>query len=117
MCVLIQLTTIYVSSLCYKCVLILLYTCPHTTIYVSSYYYMSENSCRIYYRAAAGVSGAAREAHAYARCVCYICVRIPHTAIYVSAYDYQAAAGVSVVQQEIRLLQQERFVHMLGMCI
>jgi hypothetical protein len=37
-------TTIYVSSYYYICVLILLYMCPHmcphTTIYVSSYYYM-----------------------------------------------------------------------------
>jgi len=44
-CVLILLymcphTTAYVSSYCYKCVLILLYMCPHTTIYVSSYYYI-----------------------------------------------------------------------------
>ncbi len=31
-------TTIYVSSDYYICVLILLYMCPHTTIYVSSFY-------------------------------------------------------------------------------
>ncbi len=30
-------TTIYVSSYYYMCVLILLYVCPHTTMYVSSY--------------------------------------------------------------------------------
>jgi hypothetical protein len=48
MCVLVLLymcphTAIYVSSYCYICVLILLYMCPHTTIYVlhvSSYYYI-----------------------------------------------------------------------------
>ena len=34
-------TTICVSSYYYICVLILLYMCPHTAIYVSSYYYMS----------------------------------------------------------------------------
>jgi hypothetical protein len=31
-------TTIYVSSYYSTCVLILLYICPHTAIYVSSYY-------------------------------------------------------------------------------
>jgi hypothetical protein len=63
-CVLILLymcprTAMYVSSYCYICVLILLYMCPHTAIYVSSY--------------------------------CYICVLIllymcPHTTMYVSSY-------------------------------
>jgi hypothetical protein len=33
-------TTIYVFSYSYVCVLILLYMCLHTPIYVSSYYYM-----------------------------------------------------------------------------
>jgi hypothetical protein len=32
--------SIYVSSSCYICVLILLYMCPHTAIYVSSYCYI-----------------------------------------------------------------------------
>jgi hypothetical protein len=32
-------TTMYVSSYYYLCVLILLYMCPHTTMYVSSYYF------------------------------------------------------------------------------
>ena len=41
-CVLILLymcphTAVYVSSYCYICVLILLYMCPHTALYVSSY--------------------------------------------------------------------------------
>ncbi len=34
------LTTMYVSSYYYICVLILLYMCPHITICVSSCYYM-----------------------------------------------------------------------------
>jgi hypothetical protein len=33
-------TPIYVSSSSYICVIMLLYMCPHTTIYVSSYYYI-----------------------------------------------------------------------------
>jgi hypothetical protein len=63
-------TTIYVSSYCYICVLILLYMSRHTTIYVSSYCYMCRHT---------------------AICVssyCYICVLMllymcPHTAMYV----------------------------------
>ncbi len=65
-CVLILLymcphTAIYVSACCYICVLILLYMCPHTAMYVSAY--------------------------------CYIFVLIllcmcPHTATYVSSYCY-----------------------------
>ena len=52
-------TSIYVSSCYYICVLMLLYMCPHTSIYVSSYY--------------------------------YICVRMllyPHTTMYVSSRYY-----------------------------
>ena len=37
-------TTIHVSSYYYICVLILLCMCPHTTIYVSSYYYISRRA-------------------------------------------------------------------------
>ena len=33
-------TAIFVSSYCYICVLILLYVCPHTTIYSYTNYYM-----------------------------------------------------------------------------
>ncbi len=33
-------TAIYVSACCYICVLILLYMCPHAAIYVSSYCYV-----------------------------------------------------------------------------
>jgi hypothetical protein len=42
-----QLTkiAIYVSSYCFICVLILLHMCPHTSTYVSSYYYISAASC------------------------------------------------------------------------
>jgi hypothetical protein len=36
-------TTIYVSSYYYICVLILLHTCPHTTTYVSAYYYVASH--------------------------------------------------------------------------
>ena len=49
-CVLILLykcphTTIYVSSYCYTCAFILLYMCPHTTIHVSSYCYTRASYC------------------------------------------------------------------------
>jgi hypothetical protein len=37
-------TTIHVSSYYYICVLILLCMCPHTTIYVSPYYYISRRA-------------------------------------------------------------------------
>ncbi len=61
-------TAIYVSSYCYVCVLLPLYMCPHTAISLPSY--------RI---------------HVFS--YCYICVLIllymfPHTAIYVSSYCY-----------------------------
>ncbi len=54
---------LYVSSYCCRCVLILLYMCPHTAIHVSSYCYMCP--------------------------YCYTCILIllcmcPHTAVYVS---------------------------------
>jgi hypothetical protein len=48
--------------ICYICVLILLYMCPHTAIYVSSYLKVAN----VVY------------VHIYYRC--------PHTAIYVSSY-------------------------------
>jgi hypothetical protein len=42
-------TTMYLASpYYYICVLILLYMCPHTTIYVSSYYYISSVSILLY---------------------------------------------------------------------
>jgi len=45
---------------CYMCVLILLYMCPHTAMYVSSYYYI---------------------------CVLIVLYIYRHTAIYVSSYN------------------------------
>jgi hypothetical protein len=60
-------TTIYVSALYYICVLILLYMCPHYTIYVSSYYCMCLHTTRC------------------VRIILYMC---PNTTIYVSSYYY-----------------------------
>ncbi len=54
-------TTIYVSSCYYVCVLMLLYMRPHTAMYASSYYY----TC--------------------VRILLYMC---PYTTIYVSSYYY-----------------------------
>ncbi len=54
--------SIYVSSYCYICVLILLCMCPHTAICVSSYYYTF---------------------------VLILLCMCPHTTIYVSAYYYK----------------------------
>ncbi len=76
-------TAIYVSSYCYICVLILLYMCPHTALYVSSccsicvllLLYMCPHTA------------------IYVSSCCYICVLMllymcPHTALYVSAAAY-----------------------------
>ena len=79
-CVLILLymcphTAIFVSSYCCICFLILLCMCPHSAIFVSS------NCCRCPHTAV------------YVSSYCCICVHIllymcPHAAIYVSSYCY-----------------------------
>jgi hypothetical protein len=85
-------TPVYTAGMCYltTCVLILLYMCPHTTIYVSSYYSYAHR-------------GQALFKPLYIQHICvillhvssyyYICVLIllymcPHTTIYVSSYYY-----------------------------
>jgi hypothetical protein len=70
-------TTTCVSAYYYKCVLILLYMCPHTTIYttiyVSSYYYISVRS---FFRATP--SQVSTYCYTCALILLYMC---PHTAI------------------------------------
>jgi hypothetical protein len=88
------------ASYCYTCVLILLYMCPHTTICVSSYYYMCPLTCvRIlllcmssyYYMCPHATIYASSHYYIcvlrllYVSSYCYIC---PHTTKYVSSYHY-----------------------------
>jgi hypothetical protein len=63
----IRVSSYYVSSCYYICVLMLLYMCPHTTIHVSSYYYI----CALIHL-----------------CVLILLYMCPHTPIYVSSFYY-----------------------------
>ncbi len=75
-------TTIYVSSYYYICVHILLYMCPHTTIYVSSYCYIC---VPIYMCPDTTVVAAYKRPRilVYRRPLLYMC-----PTIYVSSYHY-----------------------------
>jgi hypothetical protein len=72
-----------VSSYCYICVLILLYMCPHTTIYVSSYYFICVLILPYVCPHTAYVSS---YCYIYVLILLYVC---PHTA-YVSSYCYKS---------------------------
>ena len=68
-------TPIYVSSYFYICVLILLYMCPHTTICVLILLCMCPHTTM---------------------CVLILIYVCPHTAIYVSAYQYMCPHTTSI---------------------
>jgi hypothetical protein len=85
-------TTIYVSSYCYISVRMLLYMCPHTAIYLSACYYI----CVLTLLYVCPLTNMYVSSYC---CICvlillyYICVLIPlyicpHTTIYVSSYYY-----------------------------
>ncbi len=60
--------------------------CPHTTIYVSSYYYVCVLIV-LYMRSVCGGAGTTEHVLELVLCICvlYICL---HTAIYVSSFYY-----------------------------
>jgi hypothetical protein len=74
-----------VSSYCNICVLILLYMCPHTAIYLYSYYSVRRTRC------ASAASASSR--YACPHTAIYMC---PNTAICVSSYCYMCVLICSV---------------------
>jgi hypothetical protein len=89
-------TAIYLSSYCYISVLILLYICPHTTIYLFSYYYYC-TSVRIPPPALTPLPQVLILLYIcpHTTSYCYISVLVllcicSHAAIYLSAYYYSS---------------------------
>ncbi len=75
----------YVSSYCSICVLILLYMCPHTTIYVSSWRRRTLTTKITLLRLKLRVVPCMQVAHTCVLILLYMC---PHNTTYVSSYYY-----------------------------
>jgi hypothetical protein len=134
-CVLILL---FVSSYCAEgiapsyyciCVLILLYMCPHTTVYVSSYYYMCPHTTICFLI----LLCMCPHTTVYVSSYYYVCVLIllymcphtticvlillymcPHTTIYVSSYYYMCPHTTGYVSSYIPLYVSSYQIALLG---
>jgi hypothetical protein len=76
------------SGLSASQVLVPLYMCPHTTMYVSSYYYVPSATARICSCRLTGPHTTMYVSSYYCICVLILLYMCPHTTIYVSSYYY-----------------------------